>query len=115
MLKLNLKERWETKEILNGRTIEKVKKLVSLGIELGIERSCSKLKGNSEFVVDDGTWKIIYKPQESTNLYLFSKELIIGKDGKCYFEEKLKDNWELEEIRDDLQNIVNYFNSKISF
>lgn len=115
MIKLELKERFKVKDILNGTIVEKIEKLVKLGIELTIDKNYPKLKGNSEFTVQDGVWKILYKPTETTNLYLFSKELIIGKDEKCYFEMNLEDNWDLEEIRDDLQNIVSLFNSRILF
>ena len=114
MIKLKLDEKWEKKDFLNNKNvIEQIDRLTRLKIELSIERNSKKLKGNTEISISNNNWTIRYKPQESTNLYLFSKELIIGKDGKSFFKEDLKDNWELEDIKNGLISAINLFNKVI--
>jgi len=113
MIKLKFDEKWEKKDFLINGEIKKIDRLTKLKIEISVDYTPKKLKGNSEIIVNDSVWKIIYKPQENSNLYLFSKELILGGDKKCYFSEELKDNWELEEIKNELINISNVFNKVI--
>lgn len=99
-----------TRETKNEAT-ERSDATMGTKITIEIDKSEKILKGNSEWVIDDGTWKIMFKPQETTKLYLFSKELIIGKDDIYKFEQFLELHWDVDEICIELEDIFNMYNS----
>jgi hypothetical protein len=90
------------------RTVKK--KPYSISVRIEIEKRGAIFKQGTPKVIEELDWKIIYHPDEITNVFPHSKEIYIGNTGDSVFEFVIDRSFDLIEMTEGLEIVINKFN-----